>query len=207
MGESSAGEERGRRSAATSLAASELMLGETLLGARLRDLRSVLAWLRSRPDIDVSRIIVYGDSFAPANRADESIKVPLDLSQPSLAEPVGAALALLAGLFEPELAGVVGRGGLVEYASVFESPFIHVPFDAIVPGAATCGDLPLVATTIGDKPVWLSELVDGHNRRASPQTIEARYGEVLRRWDVPIATGDADDADLARWVHSTHLRK
>jgi dienelactone hydrolase len=199
-GETSPGDDRGRGSAATSLAASELMLGETLLGAQLRDLRSVLAWLRKRPDVDTSRMVVYGDSFASPNAPEANVKAPLDVRQPKLTEPASAALALFAGLFEPELAGIVARGGLLEYASVFESPFIHLPFDAIVPGAATCGDLPLVARTIADRPLWLSEIVDGHNRRASTKAIDARYGAVLRRWQIPAASRDASDENLVRWL-------
>src|SRR5262249_8962036 len=41
-----AGDSRGRASVSTSLSASELMLGRTLLGGRLRDLRAVLQFLR-----------------------------------------------------------------------------------------------------------------------------------------------------------------
>jgi cephalosporin-C deacetylase-like acetyl esterase len=205
-GETAAGDERGRRSAATSVAASELMLGETVLGSQLRDLRSVLTWLRKRPEVDASRTVVYGDSFAPVNAADAILKVPLDLPQPRLAEPAGAALALLAGLFEPELAGVVARGGLLDYGAVFESPFIHLPFDAMVPGAAACGDLPLVAKTIADRPLWLSKLVDGRNRKASSKEIDARYGEVLRRWPGPTVAGVPSDADLARWLMANSSR-
>src|SRR5262249_22209652 len=49
------GDGRGRNSSATALASSELMLGRTLLGARLRDLRSVLAHRRGRADLDPGR--------------------------------------------------------------------------------------------------------------------------------------------------------
>jgi hypothetical protein len=199
-GETSPEDERGRRSSATSLAASGLMLGETLTGAQLRDLRSVLAWLRKRPDVDASRLVVYGDSFAPPNAPEANVNVPLDAAQPNLAEPASAALALLAGLFEPDLAGVVARGGMFEYASIFGSPFIHIPFDAIVPGAATCGDLPLVAKTIAGRPLWLSEMVDGHNRRIAANEIDKRYGEALRPWHSGPAGAEPDDAELARWL-------
>jgi cephalosporin-C deacetylase-like acetyl esterase len=199
-GETSPGDDRGRRSGATSIAAGELMLGETLLGAQLRDLRSVLAWLRQRPEVDASRIVVYGDSFAPPNEPGANVKIPLDLPQPKLAEPASAALALLAGLFEPDLAGVVARGGLLEHASVFESPFIHIPFDAFVPGAAACGDLPLVAKTIAGRPLWISEIVDSHNRRVPLKQIGERYGEALQRGHGGPAGRASGDADLARWL-------
>src|SRR5262249_23036922 len=63
-GETQPGSGRGRTSSATAIAASELMLGQTLVGSRLRDLRSVLAHLRQRPDLDSKRILLWGDSFA-----------------------------------------------------------------------------------------------------------------------------------------------
>src|SRR5262245_16648591 len=56
-----------RNSACTLLANEELMLGQTLLGARLRDLRSVLRHLRARDDVDGRRIALWGDSFAAVN--------------------------------------------------------------------------------------------------------------------------------------------
>src|SRR5262249_12317109 len=51
-----AGDTRGRSSVSTSLSATELMLGQTLLGARLRDLRAVLRYLRSRPEVEPPRV-------------------------------------------------------------------------------------------------------------------------------------------------------
>src|SRR5256885_11542550 len=43
---------RSRAPNAMGLAATELMLGETMLGARLKDVRTVFRYLASRPDID-----------------------------------------------------------------------------------------------------------------------------------------------------------
>ena len=46
-------------------AGTELMLGNTLIGARLKDARAVFRYLAARPDIDPARIALWGDSFAP----------------------------------------------------------------------------------------------------------------------------------------------
>src|SRR5262249_12023801 len=43
---------RGRSSTDTDVSSTELMLGQTLVGSRLRDLRSVLAYLRTRKELD-----------------------------------------------------------------------------------------------------------------------------------------------------------
>src|SRR5262249_59176635 len=68
-GETRPGDGRGRTSSATAISATELMLGRTMLGLRLRDLRSVLEHLRSRPDVDGKPVALWGDSVAPANPA------------------------------------------------------------------------------------------------------------------------------------------
>src|SRR5262249_21359452 len=73
-----AGDSRGRQSAGTSLSAGELMLGQTLLGERLRDLRSVVHYLGTRPELDPVRVGLWGDSFAPVNAPDRNLAVPLD---------------------------------------------------------------------------------------------------------------------------------
>src|SRR4029077_11638850 len=53
-GETSPGNDRGRQSAATAYSSTEMMLGRTMLGGRLRDLQAVLHYLRGRKDLDSS---------------------------------------------------------------------------------------------------------------------------------------------------------
>src|SRR5439155_15344338 len=77
-GETRPGDGRGRQSAATSISSTEMMLGQTLVGSRLRDLRAVLKRLRGSKDIGAERMALWGDSLAPANPADRDLKVPLD---------------------------------------------------------------------------------------------------------------------------------
>jgi hypothetical protein len=66
-GETRLGVSRGRTSEDTSLSSSELMLGETILGGRLRDLRGVVHYLRTRRDLDARRLAVWGDSLTLPN--------------------------------------------------------------------------------------------------------------------------------------------
>jgi hypothetical protein len=143
------------------------MLGRTLLGARLRDLRTVLAWLRARPDLDSRRIALWGDSFSPPNPPGTDLAVPLDGPQPRLAEPLGGVLALLGGLFEDEVKGVYARGGLVGYLSLLASPFCHVPYDVVVPDVPATGDLEELPPALAPRPAVLVDLVDGTNRRVA----------------------------------------
>jgi hypothetical protein len=161
---------RGRTTSATSLSATELMLGRTLLGLRLRDLRSVLAWMRHRDGIDGDRVAVWGESFAPVNGADAKLAVPLDAeTMPAQAEPLGGLLALLAPLFEDGVRAAYGHGGLSSYQSLLQGPFVYVPHDAVVPGAVTAGDLDLVAEVLG-KRVRQEGTIDGLNRAVKQRT-------------------------------------
>ena len=83
---------------AMDLPETELMLGETPLGARLKDVRTVFHYLASRPDIDPAHIALWGDSFAETN-ADDFAFDQSEMQEPGpfaqhQAEPMGALLAL-----------------------------------------------------------------------------------------------------------------
>ena len=84
-----------------------------------------------------------------------------------------AALAvLLAALFEDEIAAVHASGGVYAFESVLDSPFCHLPADAIVPGLLTTADVADVAAALAPMPLRLARMVDGQNRPASDKSIE-----------------------------------
>ena len=140
------------------------MLGEPSLGIRLRELRTLLAYLRSRDDIDPARVSLWGDSFALVNADATVVGRPLELEQPAQAEPLGGILALVAGLFDDRLASIDARGGLSSYRSLLAGPFVHIPADVIVPGVLTAGDLPDIVRVLRMR-VTVRDAVDGVNRR------------------------------------------
>lgn len=165
-GETRPSDDRGRQSNATGLSSSELMLGGTLVGARLNDLLVVFRWLRARPDVDGTSLAVWGDSFAEINPPSRRVEVPWGIDdEPGNCEPMGALLALLAGMFDGEVKAIAACGGLVSVRSVLDSPFVFVPHDVVVPGLLTVGDLPDVAAALAPRPLRVSGLVDGTNRR------------------------------------------
>jgi hypothetical protein len=175
-GETRPGDGRGRTSAATSISSTELMLGQTLVGSRLRDLRSVLQYLRGRSEVDPARIALWGDSFAPANPDGRDLAVPLDAEKlPDQAEPLGGLLALLGALFDDQVQAVYVHGGLVGYQSVLQSPFVYIPHDVVVPGALMAGDLCDVAAALAPRPLRLEGLVDGLNRRVPAAAVRKVY--------------------------------
>jgi hypothetical protein len=161
------GDDRGRRSSSTGISSTYLMLGRTLLGSRQADLRAVLAFLRRHPGIDGSRLALWGDSLAPANAPGQDLEAPLDAEPfPGPAEPLGAILAVLTALSENGVTAVYARGGLQSYRSLLVSSSVHVPHDAIVPGAIGTGDLPAAAAALPPGTALLEGEVDGLNRAA-----------------------------------------
>jgi dienelactone hydrolase len=207
-----AGDTRGRASPATSLSATELMLGQTLLGARLRDLRAVLQYLRGRPELDPARVGLWGDSFAPANPADRDLEVPLDADRlPDQAEPLGGLLALFGALFEDGVQAVFARGGLTGYDALLHSPFCYVPHDAVVPGALTAGDLCDVAAALAPRPLRLAGLVDGRNRHVPADGLAVTFAPTRAAYDAASVRErfvlEAEGDDASRWLLTHLLRR
>ncbi len=137
----------------------------------MRDLRSVLQFLRSRKDVDAGRIALWGDSFAPVNPTGQDLAAPFDVAGgPKLSEPLGGLLVLFTALLENEkdIRAVYARGTLVSYESLLESPYIYAPHDVIIPGAIPAGDLPLVVDALAQRKLLLTRLVDGQNRLVRP---------------------------------------
>jgi cephalosporin-C deacetylase-like acetyl esterase len=164
------GDSRRNHGALTAISAAEWMFGQTLFGARLRDVRSVLRYLRTRAELDARRIAVWGDSFAPPNAEGHDLAIPLDADPyPHLADPTGGLLALFGALFEDDVRAVYVRGCLTGFESLLSSPFLYVPHDALIPGALTAGDLSEVAAALTPRPLWIEAAVDGLDR---PVTVD-----------------------------------
>jgi dienelactone hydrolase len=211
-GETKAG--RGRAGAATSFSATEWMLGETVLGGRVRDLRLVLTALRNRRDLDANRIALWGDALAPVNAAGDNLAAPLDAAKlPHQAEPMGGLVALFGALYEPGVRAVYARAGLSGYRALLRSPFLYVPHDALVPGALTAGDLCDVAAALAPRPLRLEGLVDGLNRRVPAQEqvdtyalARAAYVAAGSQEALSLGVEPAAAEEVARWLLA-QLRK
>jgi len=159
-----------KSSRGTLLATEDQLLDRTLLGDRLRDLRYVLRYLRSRPELDGTRMALWGESFAPINTTETRVDVPWDAEKlPTQSEPLGGLLALLAALFEDNIRAAYINGGLVNYMTLLDGQFCHVPHDTVVPGAVTVGDLPQILAALAPRPVRLQNLVEGRNRKLLPE--------------------------------------
>jgi cephalosporin-C deacetylase-like acetyl esterase len=132
-----------RTSSRTSVSQTNLILGQPVIGSQLRDLRTVIRWLQSRENVDPGKLAVWGDSFAKTNPDYGRFAVPLDAPDlPRYAEPGGALLAALAKLAEPGVALAYAGGGTAFSHDLLESPYLYVPHDAVIPGAANLILLP-----------------------------------------------------------------
>ena len=176
-----------RKPGAMEFAVTELMLGQTLAGAQLRDLRTVFHYLKSRPDIRPDRIALWGDSFAPPNPDDFTFDQS-EMQEPGpfpqhQAEPLGSLLVLLTGLYEESVTAVAARGGLVSFLSVLEDRFTHLPEDVVIPGILDVADFADIVDAQTRRPMLLERSVDGRNR-------------LVRESDPHVSA----NADLATWL-------
>jgi cephalosporin-C deacetylase-like acetyl esterase len=169
-GETRAGASAERGSARTSVSQTNLILGQTVLGSQLRDLRTVIRWLAARDELDGTKIGVWGDSFAKVNSGDVKAAVPLDADNlPVPSEPGGAELASLAGMYE-KVAAVYRHGAI--NISLLKSAYLYCPHDALVPGMFVTGGR-FVHAHAERSGGW----VDGHNRSddepiSFPETVK-----------------------------------
>ena len=199
-----------REPGAMGLAETELMLGETMLGARLKDLRTIYRYLAARPEIDPARIALWGDSFAETNPDDFSLDQS-EMQEPGpvaqhQAEPMGALVALLGGLYEDRVAAVAARGGLISFLSVLEDRFCHLPQDVIVPGILKLADIADIVAALSVRPVLLERFVDGRNIPARNARLQAEFARVLKTSPRLVVRQASTDPALPAWLASLLVR-
>ena len=209
-GETDPGDGPGRHNKLVDTSSTEQMLGQTLLGLRLRDLRAVVRCLATRPDLDAARLALWGESLAEANPEpfeDPPQDGPHEVKE---ARPLGGLLALFGALFEDSVRAVVVRRGLVGYASMLSSHFSYLPHADVVPGALTAGDLCDVAAALAPRPLRLEGLVSARNipvpeaelRRCLEPAVAAYAGHAgrLALSPGPLASSRYPTDDVAAWL-------
>ncbi|HZL86836.1 MAG TPA: hypothetical protein VFB96_00555, partial [Pirellulaceae bacterium] len=185
--------DRGQQSEITAHSSTELMLGGTMLGQRIQDLRAVVRWLRGHFRVDGSRIALWGDSFTEPLAADATFKYPRRIdNRPPESDPMGSLVVLLTALADEDIRAVYAKGSIVSYLSVLESPFVQLPHDCVVPGVYLTGDLPELVATLAPRPVRLEGLVDGVNRIVTEDRLKVTYARAIERY-----AADGDDKKLA----------
>jgi hypothetical protein len=205
VGETSVGSTFGPRSNATTISCRDQVLGETILGARLRDLRSVLKFLRTRGELD-KQIALWGDSLAAVNPPEQSEAVPFGIDNPNVqAEPSAGLLVLLCALWEESVRAVYCRGTFASFRSLLDSQFLYVPHDAAVPGALTVGDVTDIAAVLVPRPVRVEHAVNGLNRELPAGELIAAFAPAEESYrsaglNDRLSLGADRDASPAAWL-------
>jgi dienelactone hydrolase len=182
-GATSPGSDRGQQSAAAAHSATALMLGDPLLAGRLRDLRAAWQHLQEREDVRTDSLIVAGGTGVVPLAAEATFAYPRRIDgRPAEADPSGALLALLLGLYEDKADAINARLGLVSYRSVLASPFVQVPHEAILPGVLAAGDLPALVAALAPRNVRFEGLVDGRGRRAASAMAAEPYAPATKAY-------------------------
>jgi cephalosporin-C deacetylase-like acetyl esterase len=181
-GETRSGSSVGPRSSGTTLSCRDQVLGQTLLGSRLRDLRSVLRYLRARKNSSAP-IALWGDSLAAINPKDRSEVVPYGVGNPNVqAEPSGGLLALLCALFEDDIQAIYASGTFASFRSLLGSHFLYVPHDVVVPGALAVSDVPDIAATLAPRPLRMDNFVNGLNRQCSADDLRTTFAPTIEAY-------------------------
>ena len=132
-GELAVDDDRGARSRASGRAATALMVGESILGMQIRDLRSVIGYLRSIgiEDVEIENVSLDMSSTALRPTRDDQKSLEDDgVVMNRFEEPMGEILAYLVTVFEE---GVVG-GDMVDVSGQVRKRMVDWPMDAILPG-------------------------------------------------------------------------
>src|SRR5262249_3473591 len=189
------------------IAQTEFDLGKSLLGSRLKDLRTVLGYLRRRPDIDGKRVALWGDSSAPANPANLWLDEVEFEGGPQIqhrAEPMGAHLALLAALYDDNVRAVAARGGLAGYLTVLENAFAYIPIEDVVAGILKTGDVADIAAALAPRPLTMDAPVNGRNIRVEETALAQTFGSAKEAYREAGAaekfTLRAEPQDISGWL-------
>jgi hypothetical protein len=200
------GDGRGRTSRATELSSLAEVVNTPLIRARYVDAYQAFQDVLGTGDVEWDRVVFWGESSSPPVRPADEIAIPHDLRQPSPAEPLGATLATVLAAsadFPKVVRGVVARGGLVSFRSVLDSPFVHVPHDALPVDMFSAGDLPDRWAHLAPKPLRLEGLVDGTNRRVTGAKLDAALKPVREKYakgGLDVKEDYSSDAELAKWI-------
>jgi hypothetical protein len=192
-------------------AVNEQMLGETLLGRRLKDLRTAVAYLRTRKEIDHTHLGLWGESLQPVNGEQMHDELSLWQVGPQIqqqGEPLGGLLAILGGLYDSDVRTIALRNGLVSFSSILDDAFAYVPADAIVPGFLEIADLADVEAALAPRPLLLDDLIDAKNRVISDDSRRSALKPLFDGYRAAPASltvrSGRPEGEVAEWL-AAHL--
>lgn len=143
-------------------------LGRPLIGMRVRDVLSCVAYLRMRADVDAGRISLLGDS--PSHPNPPHIRQALLITDPGLetltqAESLGPVVVLLAFALDAGVARCATCGLPDSYAGMCRTPYVYHPFGVFVPGILQTCDIADLCAVAAPRPLLLAGCVNAANQR------------------------------------------
>jgi cephalosporin-C deacetylase-like acetyl esterase len=131
-----------------------LIVGKTMVGMRAFDVTRGVDLLSARPDVDSSKIYVYGKDG-------------------------GAVPALYAAVLDRRIGKLALESMLSSYDSMVRNRVHRQVFDSVVPSALKFYDFPDLVATLAPREVWIVNAADplGHPQPASE--IQKEYGRTL----------------------------
>ncbi|MGH9325607.1 MAG: alpha/beta hydrolase [Terriglobia bacterium] len=126
-----------------------LAITKPVLGQRVWDFLRCLDYLAARPDVDASRIYVYG-------------------------ERGGGVVALLGAALDPRPRSLFSEGSLADFRSVVEGGKYSWGLEWFVPGFLRHLDLPDAMAAIAPRPLWLFNVVGPQDEVLSESILKAR---------------------------------
>jgi hypothetical protein len=151
---------------------------------------------------------IWGESFAGTNPENfEFDKSPMQVPGPFAqiqAEPMGALVALLTGMYVERIVSIAARGGLLSFLNLLEDRFCHVPQDVIVPGILNAGDVPDIVGAQTSRAVLLERFVDGRNKTVGDGGLRSGFGGTANFLPGFIIREKPAEPSLADWL-ARHL--
>jgi len=160
-------------------------LGRPLIGMRVRDARSVIRFLASRPDVDRDHISIAGKGWA-------------------------GVVAMLAAALDKRVTSAAVDGVPVSYAEIARAELYQQPVSLLLPGALHDFDLADVFAALAPRPLLVMNPLDCLTRPMSRQQADEELDTVLdayraagadRMLDVRVATpARGAEEILTEWV-------
>ena len=207
MGETRLGNARGRSSSATAINASEMMLGSSTMSGQLEDLLAIIKVTSKRPDVDGTRIGLWGESFAPMNHF-QLIAVPHDAPTPALiGEPAAGLLVQIAVSIDGKTQAILTRRTI---ETLHPEEHRYLPGDFVVPGMGTLNALKKLYRSLPPSHRRVEESIDQWNRPtvdSENQGLKFRHKN-LQPWptderpSVEISLKRSTDAEVAKWFQA-----
>lgn len=163
-----------------------LVAGTPLIGQRVWDILRCLDYLGTRPDVDSSRIGVFGSGTKGLE-------------------------ALLGAALDDRIRTVLLEQTLTDFESLVASEDYKLKVDSFIFGLLQHFDLPEICSTIAPRPIWMLNPVGPNAKELALSQLSERYANTTKAYAALQSAGhfslrvepDATDKVFGDWVKAT----